>query len=200
MKLFRTIYAWMESKVHSKDAPFILGAFFFVEAFFLIPASPVLVFYCSKRRESALRFALIATLCSVTGGLIGYLIGYTLWHTIGPQIMHNSVINFFVSADNIAYFCELYTRNAWTAIIIASFFPIPYKAATITAGFCNIALAPFIFGSLIARSLRFFLIATIILIWGRRMKDFIDRYFTILVGCALVIVVIGIWMIIRRNS
>lgn len=196
MQLFRRLYAWMGSQVHSKYASAILGVFFFIEAFFLIPASPMLVLYCTHRRDRAFRYAFIAMICSVLGGLVGYSIGYALFANYGAQIMHNSTVNMIVSADNIAYLCGLYNANAWSALIIASFFPIPYKAATITAGFCQISLLPFVCGSIIARSLRFFLIAFVISVWGKKSKDFIDQYFTLLVGLALILIVIGIWIFV----
>jgi membrane protein YqaA with SNARE-associated domain len=193
MKFLRNLYNRMGAKVHSKHAELFLGVVFFIEAIFFIPTDPILIFYCLERRTKAIRYATIATVSSVLGGLAGYSIGLLLWQTVGESIIHNPIINRVVTPKTFTYLCGLYHKNAWLAVMAAGFTPIPYKAATLSAGFCSIALTPFIIGSIISRGARFYLYAIVIKIWGEQMKYIVDRFFTLLVILTIVLIAAGIW-------
>ena len=65
-------------------------------------------------------------------------------------------------------------------VFTAAFTPIPYKVITIAAGVCKINFVMFLAGSAVGRLMRFFIVATLIRIFGRRIREFIDKYFNIL--------------------
>ena len=185
----KRVYTWMGSQVHSGYALPVLGVLFYLEAIFFIPTDPMLIVYCVERRDKAYLYAAVATVCSVLGGLTGYLIGYTLWQTIGSQIIHNHYVNYIVQPKTFTYLCSLYKEYEALAILTAAFTPIPYKAATLTAGFCSLSVGPFIVASLIGRGARFFLYAITISIWGKQIKEYIDRYFNLLVVLAMLLII-----------
>jgi len=83
------------------------------------------------------------------------------------------------------------------AVLIAGFTPLPYKAITISAGFCKLSIIPFIVCSIISRGARFFLIAGALYVWGARIKVFIDRYFNQLVLLFTILVVVSVWFFSR---
>jgi len=190
----RKIYDWMGNQVHSRYADVTLGVLFYLEAIFFIPTDPMLIIYCIERRDRAYYYATIATLCSVIGGLTGYFIGYGLWQTVGQQIIHNPLVSYVMTPATFHHLCGLYKKYEALAILAAAFTPIPYKAATLTAGFCNLSLMPFIIASLIGRGARFYLYAITISIWGKQIKQYIDRYFNLLVLCAMVLIAGAIWL------
>lgn len=192
--MVKKLYDRMGKKVYSRHADLVLGLLFFAEAIFFLPVDPVLIMYCLERRSKALYFAAIATLSSVLGGIVGYYIGATLWYYVGEQILQSPMISYFLSRETFEYLSMQYHRYAGWAILLAAFTPIPYKAATLTAGFCNLALLPFIVASFIGRGARFFLYGTLISIWGVQIKQYIDRYFNLLVLLALVLISLGIWL------
>ncbi|MCX5922069.1 MAG: VTT domain-containing protein [Candidatus Dependentiae bacterium] len=194
----KRVYTWMGTRVHSRYADVILGLFFYLEAIFFIPTDPMLIVYCIERRDRAYVYATIATICSVLGGLTGYFIGYWLWMTAGQQIIHNPLVSYVMQPDTFHYLCGLYKKYEALAILAAAFTPIPYKAATLTAGFCNLSLMPFIIASLIGRGARFYLYAITISIWGEKIKQYIDRYFNMLVVLAMVLIV-GAMLLMKKS-
>jgi len=180
MDMLKKIYKWMGSKVHSKYADQFLCLLFYLEAIALIPVDPILIIYCLEKKERSFSYATMTTVSSVLGGISGYFIGSFLWDIAGLQILNFKAISCIISHSTFEYLQMQFHRYAHWAILIAGFTPIPYKAATLSAGFCKLPLIPFIAFSFIARGTRFFLLATIIKIWGKQIKIFIDRYFNLL--------------------
>lgn len=193
----KRVYDWMGNRVYSPYGDVILGALFYLEAIFFIPTDPMLIIYCIERRDKAYYYATIATVCSVLGGLTGYYIGYTLWLTMGQQIIHHPMVSYIMTPATFNHLCGLYKKYESLAILAAAFTPIPYKAATLTAGFCNLSLMPFIIASIIGRGARFYLYAITISIWGKQIKQYIDRYFNLLVLFAMTVIGIAIWLMQR---
>lgn len=191
----RRMYDWMGTQVYSPYATPMLALLFYLEAIIFLPTDPMLIVYCIERRDKAYFYATVATLSSVLGGLTGYGIGFMLWHSVGPQIIHSSVVNYIMTPDMFHYLKSLYQQYEGWAILVAAFTPIPYKAATLSAGFCNLSLAPFIIASLIGRGARFYLYAITISIWGKQIKEYIDRYFNLLVLLAMILILGAVWLI-----
>ena len=179
----------MGQKVHSKYALPFLTFLFFIEAIFFVPVDPILALFCLENRKKSYWYATLATLGSVIGGIVAYLIGLYVWNTVGPQIIHSKYVTYIIKPETFEYLCSQYNYYAHWAVLIAGFSPIPYKAATLTAGFCRISFIPFVLFSVIARGARFFLIAWVLKRWGKQIKKYIDRYFNLFV--VLTIIVIG---------
>ncbi len=190
MKIIRKIYDWMGSKVNSNHAIFWLAILFFTEAVFFIPVDPLLMLFCIENSKRSFFYATVATLSSVAGGIFGYLIGYFLWNSVG-----SGLVNLVISEATFNQAVLKYKLYQNWAVLIAGFTPVPYKAITLSAGFCNLAIMPFIAFSLISRGARFFLIAGAIRIWGPQIKNFIDRYFNQLVVLFTVVVILSIWLL-----
>jgi len=187
MQFVRNIYDWMGSKVQSRYADWWLFALFFIESsVFIIPVDPLLILYCIENRKKSLYFATLATLASVAGGLFGYFIGAVMWHSVGIKL-----VNWLISESTFYQVVAKYKLYQHWAVLIAGFTPVPYKAVTISAGFCHLALIPFVVYSFIARGARFFLVAGAIKIWGAQIKIFIDKYFNYLVVAFIAIVILS---------
>jgi len=74
-----------------------------------------------------------------------------MWQSVGQHL-----VNLLIGAatfEGIRLKYELY--QVW-AVLIAGFTPVPYKAVTLSAGFCSLPILPFIACSLLARGARFF--------------------------------------------
>ena len=119
------------------------------------------------------RAFLIATVClgaSVLGGLLGYYIGFGLFESVGRPVLE------FYGKD--AYFVEFRARyNEWGAwaVLIAGVTPFPYKVITILSGATALSLPVFITASVIARGIRFFIVAALLWKFGAPIRDFIER-------------------------
>ena len=167
----------MGSKANSPHGLAWLAILFFLESScFPIPADPLLIVFCVQHRHKALFYGFIATIFSVLGGIFGYLIGAFLWSAVGALILKYIIPVATFNAIVKKY--ELY--QAW-AVFIGALTPIPYKAVTISAGFCHLPIGPFIGYSLLARGIRFIGLAWLIHRWGEQIKNFIDQYFNHLV-------------------
>lgn len=189
MIALKNVYDWMGKQVHSPYATPLLAFLFFLEAIFFLPVDPLLVLFCIEHKARAWYYATVATCASVAGGVCGYFIGLSIWETVGQKM-----IALFFSPEMFANAVELYKNYESWAVLIAGFTPIPYKLVTLTAGFCGLPLIPFIMYSFIARGARFYLVAFVISTWGEQIKEYIDRYFNILVALFLVIALGVVWL------
>lgn len=187
--MLKKMYDRMGEKIHSPFATAFLGFLFFIEAIFFLPVDPVLILYCLEKRNNAFWYATIALVFSVLGGITAYSIGFIIFETFGAQIINSKVISYIMSPRTFKHLCIYYEKYSSLAILVLGFSPLPYKAATLTAGFCKISFSPFVFFSIISRGARFFLIALVINLWGKQIKKYIDRYFNLLVVFILVIII-----------
>lgn len=193
IKHIKQFYGWMASCVYSPYANITLGFLFFLEAIFFLPTDPILIIYCINRRKKAFHYATIATISSVLGGITSYLIGAMLWDISGEQIIHNRIVNYVLSPATFTRLAEQYRQHEWWAILIAGFTPVPYKAATLSAGFCKLSFIPFLLCSIIARGSRFYLLAVTIKILGVHIQQSINRYFNIIIGLTTLAIIFSVW-------
>ncbi|HBS48068.1 TPA: cytochrome B [Candidatus Dependentiae bacterium] len=191
MNFVRKVYDWMGEKVHAKYSLFWLLLLTFLESFiFPIPTDPMLILYCIEKPKKSIYFAALSTLVSVAGGLFGYFIGAFMWNIVGQYI-----INYIISPAAFEAARAKYVAYQMWAVLIAGFTPVPYKAVTLSAGFCHLPVTPFIIFSIIGRGGRFFLVAGAIQIWGAQIKNFIDKHFNKLAVLFVFLVLFFIWLI-----
>jgi membrane protein YqaA with SNARE-associated domain len=184
--MLRRLYDWTMAKAAHRHAAAWLALFAFVEAsFFPIPPHPLLGLMCLARPKQAVRYAAVATIGSVTGGLLGYAIGHFLFATIGMQLL--TLLHLAHSFPYAA--CEL-RANAFYLIVGKGVTPIPFKLVTIAAGFVGVPLGTFLAASLLSRSISFMIVGVLFRVFGAPIKAFIDRYL-IWVTIAFVVAVIG---------
>lgn len=203
MKL--NIFSWMyelciKLAQHPK-APWFLVANSFIEAIFWpIPPDVMLAPMCLARRNRALYYALITTLASVGGAIVGYYLGYFIYDPYIADFI--KWLHYEEAMESVrAWFVSEY---GVLMIFVGAFTPIPYKviavttglvaaesvAATGTAGYINIFV--FVLVSIIGRGLRFFLEAGIIMIGGERMEKALRRYIDIIGWVCVVLIVVYI--------
>ncbi|MEW5806267.1 MAG: YqaA family protein [Acidobacteriota bacterium] len=172
MRLHRYLYDWV---LHWSRTPYGSLALFLIavaeSSFFPIPPDVLLIALCLATPLRSFSFALICSIGSVLGGLIGYLIGFSFFELIAEPI-----INFYRYQNVYARISELYNRyNAWV-VGIAGFTPIPYKIFTIAGGACKINLVVFTLASIISRSARFYLVSFLLWRFGSPIRNFIEKY------------------------
>lgn len=190
----RRPYEWMGESLYSPYADYILCFLFYLEAIFFLPADPLLLLFCVERRDRALMYATIALIGSVLGGMTSYALGATLWHYYGEQIIHHPAINCILTPARFYEASALFKQHEWGAILIAGFTPIPYKAATLAAGFCRISFSSLVFGSIIARGARFYLLAAGCILFGEQIKGSIEKYFNVILLAVALLLILSIWL------
>lgn len=164
-----------------------LGAVAFSESFFFpIPQDVMMIPMLLATPQRAWRIALVATLASAAGGIVGYMIGALLYETVGA-----AVINLYGYTAEYARFQGWYDQ--WGAWIVAggAFTPIPYKVVTIASGAAGMSFPVFLVAALPLRALRFFLLAWLLKLSGPALRQLIERYFGWLTTAAFIIIVAG---------
>tara|TARA_Y100001960_G_C14442977_1_gene713464 strand:- start:57 stop:644 length:588 start_codon:yes stop_codon:yes gene_type:complete len=186
----KAMYEKIQSFATSKNAGWYLFAIAFAEStFFPIPPDVLLIPLCILLVNRAFSFAMMATLGSVLGGIVGYALGAIFQDSIGMGI-----VNFYGMQDKFDLIKQWY--NDYDVLIVgtAGFSPIPYKIFTITSGMFDINFIGFVVVSFISRGARFFLIAWILWRGGPELKTWIERNLytlTMLTGIAIVLMVVA---------
>jgi membrane protein YqaA with SNARE-associated domain len=182
--MFQQFYQFTLRCSAHRHAPWYLGMIAFIESsFFPIPPDVMLISMGLAKPHSAWRNAIIATLFSVLGGILGYLIGYFLFDLIHPWLSQSSLYGSYLMA------LDWFKKYGIWAIIVAGFTPIPYKLFTIGAGAVSMPFLPFVLGSILGRGLRFFLVSTLFFFYGEKLNQLMHRIdklawiILILAGC-----------------
>ena len=190
MKLFSPLYARTMRWARHPHAPWYLGGLSFAESsFFPVPPDVMLAPMSLAQPHRAWWFALLTTLASVAGGVLGYLIGWLSFDLIEPLLREYALEDKYLQAR------VWFEQWGFWAIFLAGFSPIPYKIFTITAGVITMSFVPFLLASLIGRGARFFLVAGLMKFGGAEMEQRLHRSID-WIGWLVVVLVAG-FLILR---
>lgn len=184
----RRLYRWVEAWAESRYGTAALAVVAFVESsFFPIPPDVLLIALSVGRPRRALRYALVCSVFSVLGGMAGWWIGLEAYDTVGRRIIEGLGLQREFEIVRIHY-----NGNAFWAILVAAFTPIPYKVFTIGAGVFGVPLGTLIAASVLGRSGRFFLVGGLIFLFGPTIKLWLDRYLEVATVALVVLGVLGV--------
>ena len=120
--------------------------------------------------KKAWNIAGIATVGSVIGAYLGYIIGVYFF-----QLIAEPLLNFYGYLEKFNSFKDLYNEYGAWIVFGAGITPFPYKIITIASGVVHMNLIIFTIASIIARGMRFFLVAWLLKAYGEKMRDFIEK-------------------------
>ena len=190
--MFRKLYNKTIELAGNKKSKSFLGVFSFIESFiFPIPPDVIIIPMTIAKPKNWIRIALIATIGSVLGAVMGYFIGYIFFNEIGIKIFE------LYGVDNASFLKDKVSSEggviAWmTLLAIAGFTPVPFKLLTITSGFVHFNLLYFIIISVLTRGSRFFIIAFLIGNFGHAMKKIIEKkLMTLSIIFTLVVIIVA---------
>ena len=190
MYLLRRLYDWTLSLAARKTAELWLAVIAFIESsVFLVPADVLFLPMCLARPERAYRYALVATVFSVLGGIAGYFLGFYAYEAIAKP-----VLEFYGKLDTFEALRGDAGANAILLMLITSgltHLP-PIKVVTILSGAAAVDIWVFIISCILARGARFFIFAGLLQKFGEPIKEFIDRRFSMLalLGIAVIVALI----------
>ncbi len=188
--MFQRLYRWTLSLAESPKAVPSLAAISFAESsFFPIPPDVVLVPMSLAKPERAYYYAMVCTIASVLGGIVGYGIGYLLYETVGQWLM-----NLYGYAAKVDALRSFYAEWGWAFILVKGVTPIPYKLVTIVSGLLEYNFFLFVLLSMITRGARFFILAALLHRFGDQARAILDRYFAVFMVLILVFIVGGFWL------
>ena len=171
MNFLRKIYDLVLKWSASKNAVYYLFAVAFIESsFFPIPPDIMLIPMILAAKDKAWRYAGIATIASVLGGYFGYAIGMFFF-----EIIAKPLIEFYHLMPQFEEFKSYYAQYGSWIVFGAGITPFPYKIITIASGAVSLNLTVFTIASVLARGLRFYIIAALLYKFGTPMKSFIEK-------------------------
>jgi len=187
--MIRRLYNWTMSLAATRHARAGLATVSFAESsFFPIPPDVLLIPMVLADRANWWKNALICTVASVAGALLGYAIGMFLFEAVGEPILA-----FYGKADSFAQVSAWYNTYGGWGVLFAAVTPFPYKVLTIFSGATGLNLVTFIVVSIIGRALRFFLVAFLLYKFGEPIRLFIEKYLGILFAIFLVLLFGGFY-------
>ena len=166
--------------------PFLIFIAFIESFIFPIPPDIFLIFLILAQRNKAFYFAFYCTLFSVLGGMLGFVIGVFFFDTIGSNIL-----NYYNLDDKFLNFKNYYDELGMWIVAAGGFTPIPYKVITIFSGFIKMNFIEFTIASFISRAARYFLLATLLYFYGKKIEKFLIKKFGIfsfIIFCILILI------------
>jgi len=163
----------------------------FVEAsVFPIPPDVLMIPMILARPQRAWAIAGVALAASILGGLLGYAIGALAYDSIGQPILAAMGKGEAMDAFNTRF-----NDFGFWAVLVAGITPFPFKVITIMSGWTGMPLATFIATSILARALRFYIVAVLLRVFGAPIREFIEQqlslvftlFFTLLIGGFLLV-------------
>jgi membrane protein YqaA with SNARE-associated domain len=176
----------MRLAANNKAPHALFGVSFVESSIFPIPPDVMLIPMVLANRAKAWAYATVCTVGSVLGGIAGYAIGYYLFELIGEPI-----VRLYGYGQRFQDTADLF--NAWGVwiLIAKGWTPFPYKVLTIAAGAFKMEIVPFILASIVARSMRFYLVAGLLFWFGPPIRAFIERRLSLVTTLFLVLLVGG---------
>ena len=152
--------------------PFLLLVAFIESFIFPIPPDIFLILLILAQRYNAFYIAFLCTIFSVLGGILGFFIGILFFDTLGKDILDYYNLN-----EKFSIFSDLYKRFGTWIVIAGGFTPIPYKVITIFSGLIKMNFLEFLIASFFSRGARFFLIATLLYFYGKKIEYILIKRF-----------------------
>lgn len=185
--MFKSLYDRLIALAESPSAPYALAVVAFAESsVFPIPPDVLLAPMALARPQRAWIYALICTVASVLGGILGYAIGALLFDTLGQWLIH-----LYGYGDRVAALKETYAKWGALVILVKGLTPIPFKLVTIVSGLLGYNFPLFVALSIVTRGARFFLVAGALHLFGDTLRVALERHFAIFLLLSVAVVVLG---------
>ncbi|MEN5298741.1 YqaA family protein [Brucella sp. TWI559] len=186
--MLRRLYDWTISLAARKSAEYWLAFIAFIESsVFLVPADVLFLPMALARPERAYRYALIATIFSVLGGIAGWYLGYHAYEQVAKP-----VLEMYGKLDTFEQMRGTTSADMILLMLITSglaHLP-PIKVVTILSGAAGINIWLFIASAIIARGARFFFLAWLLKRYGEPIREFIEKRLGLLAGLVAVLLIV----------
>lgn len=192
--MLRRLYDWTLSLAARKSAEWWLAIIAFVESsVFLVPADVLYLPMALSRPDKAYRYAFIATLASVLGGIAGWFLGHYAYEGVAKPILE-----FYGKLDEF----EALRVSGGTGLILLMLVTSglahlpPIKVVTILSGVLGFSLPLFILSAIIARGARFFALAWLLKRYGEPIRAFIEERLGLLAAAAAAALIL-LYIVVR---
>lgn len=179
--MLKRLYDWTLSLAARPTAEIWLAVIAFIESsVFLVPADVLFLPMAVARRDRAWRYAAVATVASVLGGIAGWALGFYAYETIARPIL-----DFYGKAEAFDTLRATWGDSVLLLLITSGLAHLPpIKVVTILSGAVHVELWLFIIAAILARGARFFALAWLLRRYGVPIMGFIEKRLGLLVGVA----------------
>jgi membrane protein YqaA with SNARE-associated domain len=131
-----------------------------------IPIEVVLVPFMLARRHQIWRIATITTAGCLAAAVLGYGLGHFFFESAGRWLL-----------DTLGYgaafqsFQSTFNAHGFWAIVAIGIIPIPFQVAMLAAGIAGYPFLMFLLAATIARGIRYYGLACLVLTFGGRALD-----------------------------
>jgi membrane protein YqaA with SNARE-associated domain len=189
--MIKRLYDWTMGWADHPRALWVLGFVAFIESsVFPVPPDVLMIPMILAAPRRAWLIAGVALSASVLGGMLGYLIGAVAFDSLGQPILAA-----LGKADAVAAFNTRFNDFGFWAVLTAGVTPFPYKVITIMSGWTGMPIGTFMITSVIARGLRFFVVAALLWKYGAPIRDFIERRLGLMFALFVILLVGGFFAV-----
>ena len=182
--MLRKLYDWVFSLARSKHATPALAVVSFAESsVFPIPPDVMLGPMILARPERAYFYAMVCSVASVLGAILGYLIGYFLTD-VGMMIL-----SWLGKADTFESSKALFQQYGAWVILVKGLTPIPFKLITIASGVFQFNFLLFVVLCAITRGGRFYAEAWVLKKFGPVVLEQVEKRLALWTVIGLVVLV-----------
>ena len=186
--MLRRLYDWTMSLASKKSAEVWLAVIAFVESsVFLVPADVLFLPMALAKPERSYRYAIVATVASVLGGIAGWALGDYAYEAVARP-----VLEFYGKLDQFEQMKSYVTYETILLLLVTSglaHLP-PIKIVTILSGVIHVSLPLFIVSAIIARGARFLFLAWLLRRYGEPIRHFIEKRLGHIVGVGAAVVIV----------
>ncbi|HEX6143908.1 MAG TPA: VTT domain-containing protein [Geminicoccaceae bacterium] len=155
-----------------------------------IPIEVVLIPFMIARRHQIWWIATVVTVGCLLASMVGYGIGYFFFASAGQWL-----IDALGAAQDFQRFQEMFADHGFLAILAIGVVPIPFQVAMLAAGAAKYPIVLFVIAATIARGIRYFGLALLVLLVGDRalaLWRHHSRTAALIALMAVVLLVIGV--------
>lgn len=189
--MFERLTQRLLTEARSPRAEAALAVVAFIESsVFPLPAEILFLPMCLANPDRALRYAAIAAVCSVLGGIFGWMIGFYLFDLIAAPIL-----NFWHSMPAFeALKAQTGTATILLLLVTSGIAHLPpMKVVTILAGAIGFNLWLFIAAAIVARGAKFFLLGWALARYGEPIAELIRKRLA-LVAAIVIVAGAALWL------
>lgn len=150
---------------------------------FPVPPDILLSAMVLSTPQKALLIALVCTIASVCGGLVGYAFG-----KFGGRALFELWFKKYMSKLEAVE--KMYEKYGSIAVLVSAFTPIPYNIFTIASGILRMNVFKFLGASILGRGGRFFLVSIVLMFFGETIKKYMDIVILLLTIAVIIFFVI----------
>jgi membrane protein YqaA with SNARE-associated domain len=148
-----------------------------------IPIEVILIPFMIARRHQIWLIATVTMAGCLLGALLGYGVGYFLFESLGRWTLQTMGYG-----AKLEQFKSMFEDHGFWGVIAVGVIPIPFQVAMLAAGMARYPLAMFLLAAVIARGIRYYGLAALLLLFGDRAAALWQRHSkAVAIGVLLVI-------------